>query len=74
MAGQAERDESDLIARVVHVTALAVEVLGRDDALQWLGRPNRALGDRVPLTMLGADAGARQIEQLIGRIEHGILS
>lgn len=69
-----KRDESDRIARVARVAALAVDALGRDDALQWLRRPNRALGDRVPLSMLGTDAGARQVEWIIGRIEHGIFS
>ena len=67
-------DESDRIARVARIAALAMEALGRDDGLQWLREPNVALGDRIPLGMLGTDAGARQVEQIIGRIEHGVFS
>jgi putative toxin-antitoxin system antitoxin component (TIGR02293 family) len=67
-------DESDRIARVARVAALAMEALGRDEGLRWLREPNVALGKRIPLGMLGTDAGARQVEQIIGRIEHGVFS
>ncbi len=67
-------DESDRVARVARVAALAIEALGRDEGLRWLREPNMALGNRVPLGMLGTDAGVRQVEQIIGRIEHGVFS
>jgi putative toxin-antitoxin system antitoxin component (TIGR02293 family) len=67
-------DESDRIARVARVAALAMDALGRDEGLRWLREPNVALGDRIPLGMLVTDAGARQVEQVIGRIEHGVFS
>jgi putative toxin-antitoxin system antitoxin component (TIGR02293 family) len=67
-------DESDRIARVARVAALAIEALGHDEGLQWLREPNVALGNRIPLAMLGTDVGTRQVEQIIGRIEHGVFS
>lgn len=67
-------DESDRIARFARVAALAMEALGDDEGLRWLRSPNIALGNRVPIGMLGTDAGTRQVEQIIGRIEHGIIS
>jgi putative toxin-antitoxin system antitoxin component (TIGR02293 family) len=67
-------DESDRIARVARVAALAMEALGRDEGLLWLRESNVALGNRIPLGMLGTDAGARQVEQILGRIAHGIFS
>ena len=67
-------DESDRIARVARVAALAMEALGRDEGLQWLRESNVALGSRIPLGMLGTDAGARQVEQILGRIAHGVFS
>ena len=67
-------DESDRIARVARVAALATEALGSDAGLRWLRESNLALGNRIPLGMLGTDAGARQVEQVIGRIEHGVFS
>jgi putative toxin-antitoxin system antitoxin component (TIGR02293 family) len=67
-------DESDRVARVARVAALAMGALGRNEGQRWLQEPNVALGDRVPLGMLGTDAGVRQVEQIIGRIEHGVFS
>lgn len=67
-------DESDRIARIARVAALALDALGHDAGIQWLREPNAALGNRIPLPMLGTDAGARQVEQIIGRIEHGVFS
>lgn len=67
-------DESDRVARLARVAALAAEALGRNEGMRWLREPNVALGNRVPLSMLGTDAGARQVEQVIGRIEHGVFS
>ncbi len=67
-------DESDRVARVARIAALAIEALGRDAGLEWLRKPSVALGNRIPLGMLGTDAGARQVEQIVGRIEHGIFS
>jgi putative toxin-antitoxin system antitoxin component (TIGR02293 family) len=64
-------DESD---RIAHVAALAIEALGRNEGLQWLREPNSALGKRSTLEMLGTEAGANQVVQIIGRIEHGVIS
>jgi putative toxin-antitoxin system antitoxin component (TIGR02293 family) len=43
-------------------------------AARWLRRPNRALGGERPLDLLTSDAGARVVEQVLGRIEHGVYS
>jgi putative toxin-antitoxin system antitoxin component (TIGR02293 family) len=67
-------DESDRIVRVARVVVLAIDALGRPEALAWLRRSNLALGNRVPLDLLGSDSGVRQVEQVIGRIEHGVFS
>ena len=31
------------------------------------------LGERIPIELLETDVGARQVEQVLGRIEHGIV-
>jgi putative toxin-antitoxin system antitoxin component (TIGR02293 family) len=61
------------VARVARIAALAISAMGHR-GLRWLREPKAALGDRVPLEMLGSDPGVRQVEQIIGRIEHGIFS
>lgn len=67
-------DESDRLVRIARVAALAIEAMGRQDGLAWLHEPNRALGERVPIALLDTEVGARQVEQVLGRIEHGVIS
>ncbi|MSP37619.1 MAG: DUF2384 domain-containing protein [Deltaproteobacteria bacterium] len=68
-------DESDRVLRMARVGAQAAETLGSEaKAAEWLRRPNRALGNVPPLELLDTDIGIRQIEEVLGRIEHGIVS
>ena len=51
----------------------AEQALGDEEkARRWLTRENRALGDAQPLALLDSDAGAEAVEQVLGRIEHGV--
>ena len=68
-------DESDRLFRVARIVALADETLGgRERAARWLQRPNRALGNAIPLHHLDTELGARQVEDALGRISHGVYS
>lgn len=68
-------DESDRLYRIARVAAQAFAVLGTEDkAATWLRRPNRALNGEVPIRLLDTDVGARQVEDILGRIEHGVVS
>jgi putative toxin-antitoxin system antitoxin component (TIGR02293 family) len=68
-------DESDRLLRLARVVARAEEVLGsRERAGAWLRGPVRALGGARPLDLLDTDLGAQQVEQVLGRIEHGVYS
>lgn len=40
----------------------------------WLNTALRALGGKTPLAFAQSEPGAREVENLIGRIEHGIPS
>lgn len=67
--------ESDRLFRLGRMAALAEEVLGtRRKATRWLHQPNRALGQTVPLRQLDTELGARQVEDLLLRIAHGVHS
>jgi putative toxin-antitoxin system antitoxin component (TIGR02293 family) len=67
--------ESDRLARVVRIIARAEEALGdRGKAHRWLRKANRALAGKRPLDLLASDAGARMVERILGRIEHGVYS
>lgn len=68
-------DESDRLLRLARVSAQAAATLGSEEkAAQWLRRPNRALGNLVPLDLIDSDIGTRQVEEVLGRIEHGNIS
>lgn len=65
--------ESDRLLRLVRLVAQAQETVGdADRARNWLGRQNRALGGSSPIDMADTDEGARAVETLLGRIDHGI--
>lgn len=66
-------DESDRLYRLSRIMAHAVEVFGgRDRAAAWMRRSNRGLNGTVPLSLLNTDIGARQVDDVLGRIEHGV--
>jgi putative toxin-antitoxin system antitoxin component (TIGR02293 family) len=73
--GRLARFESDRLYRMARLLALAHSSLGdRDRARRWLRRPNRALGGAAPLTAVDTELGARQVENLLGRIAYGGMS
>ena len=70
-----DAEESDRLYRVARVAAHAFAVFGAEDkAATWLRRPNLALNGEPPIDLLDTDVGARQIEDVLGRIEHGVVS
>jgi putative toxin-antitoxin system antitoxin component (TIGR02293 family) len=65
--------ESDRLARIARVNAVALEQFGSaEKAGRWLRKANRALGGRVPLDLLVTGEGARVVEETIMRIAHGL--
>jgi len=73
--GRLARFESDRLYRMARLLALARESLGDGArASRWLKRSNRALGGVAPVTAIDTELGARQVENLLGRIAHGGIS
>lgn len=67
--------ESDRTVRLARVYASAVEMIGDEEkAVEWLQTPNRALAGARPLDQLDTDVGAREVEDLLGRIAYGVYS
>lgn len=65
---------SDRLYRLARIFAFAVEVLGDEQhAREWLHDTQIALGNRTPLDMMRTDAGAGEVESLLGRIKHGVV-
>jgi putative toxin-antitoxin system antitoxin component (TIGR02293 family) len=66
-------EQSDRLTRVVRMAARAEEAIGdAEGAARWLRKPNRALEGKRPLDLLESDLGARMVERVLGRIEHGL--
>src|SRR5947209_19460349 len=67
--------EADAIARLLRVTEIANRTFGDAAfARKFLSLPNPALGDRIPNELAETDAGAREVEVILGRIAHGVYS
>lgn len=73
--GRLDMQESDRLLRYARLYARAQAVLQDDMAARdWLKQPARALGFVTPLTFAETETGAREVEALLGRIEHGVFS
>lgn len=67
--------ESVTVFQIAEVVAKATDVFNdREIAIQWLNEENRALGDRIPLSLLSDAIGRKLVEDVLGRIKHGIYS
>ncbi len=67
--------ESDRVVRFARLMGKAVEVLESEhSARQWLTSPQFGLGGAVPLDYADTEVGAREVEDLLGRIEYGVYS
>lgn len=74
-AGRLDPVESDRLYRLACIGAQAVALLGDEQrAAVWLRRPNRALGGEPPLDLLDTEPGTRQVEDVLGRLAHGLVS
>jgi len=74
-SGRLARYESDRLYRLARIVAIASEYLGdHERALRWLKRPNRALGGLAPVAAIDTELGARQVENILGRIAFGGVS
>jgi putative toxin-antitoxin system antitoxin component (TIGR02293 family) len=75
-AGRLAPEESERLLRISTVFEKAVGLFDGDvaSAVQWLTTPKKALGGETPLRYARTEPGAREVENLIGRVEHGVFS
>jgi putative toxin-antitoxin system antitoxin component (TIGR02293 family) len=65
--------ESDHLMRFMRLWWLALDVFEDEDgARRWLGAPQVGLAGRVPLEYASTEAGAREVEDLLRRIDFGL--
>ena len=72
-AGRLSPDESDRVVRYSRLLKYATRVfVDIDRARAWLKHPQFGLGGAVPLDYASTEAGAREVENLLGRIEYSV--
>ena len=73
--GHFDKDESERLLRVARLAAYAAEVLdGVENMRTWMTEPARALGGETPFDFADTEPGAREVERLLIRLEHGVYS
>ena len=65
--------QSDRLLRASQVFDHARAVFDNDqDAATWFSMPNHALLGETPLSLMDTDAGVRQVDDVLTRIEFGV--
>ena len=74
-AGRLSPDESDKVIRYSRLLHQATDFFGDiEKARAWLKHPQYGLGGAVPLDYARTEAGAREVENLLGRMKYGVYS
>ena len=67
--------EGERAVRIMRLFERAKQVFGTDEnTRRWFDSKVLALGRKTPLEYAQTEPGAREVENIIGRIEHGIVS
>lgn len=74
--GRLAPEESERLLRLSSIFKKAVELFEGDvsSAVHWIAAPKRALENQTPLQYARTEVGAREVENLIGRLQHGVFS
>jgi len=69
-------DESDRVARLAQIKDAVLAMMQGDDdaAITWLRTPQNILNNETPMDHASTEMGSRDVEDLIGRIRHGVFS
>ena len=74
-AGRLSPEESDKVVRLSRLLEHATSVFGDvEKARGWLKHPQYGLGGAVPLEYAQTEVGAREVDNLLGRIDYSVYS
>ena len=75
-AGRLTPAESDRLVRIARLTDMVLALMRGDAAAarRWLNTPQDIFDDETPLHRASTETGGREVEQLIGRLRHGVFS
>ena len=73
--GRLDMAESDRVVRFARLLERAAEVMESiEEGRRWLTSTQVGLGGAIPLEYAQTEVGAREVENLLGRIEYGVYS
>ncbi|HEY1541395.1 MAG TPA: antitoxin Xre/MbcA/ParS toxin-binding domain-containing protein [Xanthobacteraceae bacterium] len=68
-------EETDKALRLERIAGLADRVFGDPaKARRWLRKSKLSLGGKTPVEFLASESGARQVEEMLYQIEHGMFA
>jgi putative toxin-antitoxin system antitoxin component (TIGR02293 family) len=68
-----DREQSGRAWRFAEIMGKVTSILGsREEAERWMREPAIGLDRRIPIDLLETPAGAKLVEEYLGRIEHGV--
>jgi putative toxin-antitoxin system antitoxin component (TIGR02293 family) len=76
VSGKLAPEESERLLRISNLFEKAVRMFDGEvgPAVQWLTTPKKYLENEAPLRYARTELGAREVENLLGRLEHGVFS
>lgn len=69
LPAEASRGEGD---PEVELVRKAAAILGTEQMVRWMKMSILSLNHRTPLSLMATAEGREQVEQALGRIEHGV--
>jgi len=75
-SGTLSPEESERVLRLANLFEKAVALFDGDtaEAQQWMRLSKKALHGESPTEFARTELGAREVENLLGRLEHGVFS
>lgn len=71
--GRFSHAQSDRVARFFRIWRMTRDTFGTaEQACRWLERPTTPLGGQAPMALLDTEEGARLVDELLHRIDHGL--
>lgn len=68
------KDISSHLIQLIELFEKGYDVFGKDKFQIWIRASIKALGNERPIDLLDTSIGIKMVEDIIGRIEHGVYS
>lgn len=75
-SGKLSPEESERLVRISGIFEQTMTLFENDltAAVRWLTNPKKALDNQQPIQYARTELGAREVENLLGRLEYGVFS